>query len=378
MPSRSRQRALVEAGIALTSELDLDAILDKLVATAAQLTGARYAALGVLSGDHSHVQTFVSFGLTEAEREAIGAPPYGRGILGALITDPRPLRLHDLSKDPRSVGFPPDHPPMRSFLGVPVSNRGVIYGNLYLTEKESGDFTEEDEELTILLAAQAAVAIGNARRVERDVLARVVETQETERRRLARELHDGTGQALTSILLGLSSVEHAPTVEAAREAASQLRGLVVATLQDVRQLSVELRPKTLDDFGLDPALRRLGQTVRETTGLDVQVETRVGSARLASEVETAIYRIVQESVSNVLRHAAASHISIVATRRDDRISLVVEDDGRGFDTSLPAEGMGLEGMRERVSLLDGTIEIDSAPGHGTTIVVELPAGRARA
>lgn len=374
----SRQRALVEAGIALASELDLDTILDKLVRTAAELTGARYAALGVLSPDRTRVATFITHGVTEDERAAIGAPPYGRGVLGALIADSRPLRLHDLSQDPRAVGFPPNHPPMRTFLGVPVALRGVVFGNLYLTEKHGGDFTEDDEEVTVLLAAQAAVAIGNARRVERDVLARVVETQESERRRLARELHDGVGQALTSILLGLSSVEHAADLDSARRAAFGLRELVVSTLQDVRQLSVELRPKALDDFGLDPALRRLGQSVRETAGLDVQVESRVGAERLTPDVETAVYRIVQEALANTLRHAAAKQVSVVATRRDDRISLVIEDDGKGFDPLEPVEGMGLAGMRERVGLLDGSLEVDSALGSGTTIAVELPVRKLRA
>jgi two-component system sensor histidine kinase UhpB len=262
---------------------------------------------------------------------------------------------------------------MHSFLGVPVKLRGVAYGNLYLTEKEEGsDFTVDDEEVTTLLAAQAAVAIENTRRVERDALARVVAAQEVERRRLARELHDGTGQALTSILLGLSAVEHAESLEGARRAVAPLRQLVVETLQDVRSLAVELRPKALDDFGLGPALRRLGESVRETNGLDVQVEARLGASRLPADVETAVYRIVQEALSNILRHAAAERVSIVATRRERSVSLVIEDDGQGFDIGAPAEGMGLVGMRERVNLLDGELGLESTVGEGTTIVVDLP------
>ena len=176
-----------------------------------------------------------------------------------LIEDARPLRLDDLSRDPRSVGFPPNHPPMRSFLGVPVMTRGVAFGNLYLAEKQpAGGFTEEDEEIVTLLAAQAAVAIENAGSVQRDALRRAVQAQEVERRRLARELHDETGQALTSILLGLAAVERSESAEEAHAAAAALRGLVVETLQNVRRLAVELRPSALDDFGLEPALRRLG------------------------------------------------------------------------------------------------------------------------
>lgn len=373
VPRSDRQRALVEAGIALTSELDLDAILSKLVSTAAELTGAKYAALGVLSRDRTYLERFITHGMTDEERAAIGPSPRGRGILGVLITDVRPLRLHDLASDPRATGLPAHHPPMHSFLGVPVKLRGVAYGNLYLTEKEEGsDFTEDDEEVTTLLAAQAAVAIENTRRVERDAVTRVVAAQEVERRRLARELHDGTGQALTSILLGLSAVEHADSLEGARRAVAPLRQLVVETLQDVRSLAVELRPKALDDFGLGPALRRLGESVRETNGLDVQVEARLGATRLPGDVETAVYRIAQEALSNVLRHAAAKRVSIVATRRERSVSLVIEDDGQGFDIGAPAEGMGLVGMRERVNLLDGELGLESTVGEGTTIVVDLP------
>lgn len=373
VPRSDRQRALVEAGIALTSELDLDAILSKLVSTAAELAGAKYAALGVLSRDRTYLERFITHGMTDEERARIGPSPRGRGILGVLITDARPLRLHDLATDPRATGLPANHPPMHSFLGVPVKLRGVAYGNLYLTEKEEGsDFTVDDEEVTTLLAAQAAVAIENTRRVERDALTRVVAAQEVERRRLARELHDGTGQALTSILLGLSAVEHADSLDDARRAVAPLRQLVVETLQDVRSLAVELRPKALDDFGLAPALRRLGESVRETNGLDVQVEARLGASRLPADVETAVYRIAQEALSNVLRHAAAKRVSIVATRRERSVSLVIEDDGQGFDVGAPAEGMGLVGMRERVNLLDGELGLESTVGEGTTIVVDLP------
>jgi signal transduction histidine kinase len=376
--SSDRQRALVEAGIALTSELDLDAILFKLVRTAAELADAKYAALGVLSRDRTYLERFITHGMSDEERTAIGPSPRGGGILGVLITDARPLRLHDLASDPRATGFPAHHPPMHSFLGVPVMLRGVAYGNLYLTEKQHGsDFTEDDQEVTTLLAAQAAVAIENTRRVERDALARVVAAQEVERRRLARELHDGTGQALTSILLGLSAVEHADTLADARRAVAPLRALVIETLQDVRSLAVELRPKALDDFGLAPALRRLGESVRETNGLEVQVEARLGSSRLPAEVETTVYRIAQEALSNVLRHAAAERVSIVATRRAQSVVLVVEDDGQGFDVGAPADGMGLVGMRERVNLLDGELRLESVTGKGTTIVVDLPLAEAR-
>ncbi len=165
--SEGRLRALFEAGLAVSSELSLEALLRRLVEAAAELTGARYAALGVIDASGSELEQFVTHGIDDGLRAEIGSPPRGRGILGVLIREAQPLRLHDLAEDPRSVGFPPGHPPMRSFLGVPIMLRGVAYGNLYLTEKQSGeDFTDEDEELVRLLAGQAAVAVENARLYE--------------------------------------------------------------------------------------------------------------------------------------------------------------------------------------------------------------------
>jgi signal transduction histidine kinase len=531
-----RLRALVETGIAINSELSLDGVLERIAEAAARVTGARYAALGVIDPTGSGLERFVTYGITPEAQTQIGDLPHGRGILGVLIHDARPLRLHDLTEDPRSVGFPPGHPEMRSFLGVPIMLRGVAYGNLYLTEKAGGDFTDEDEDLLTLLAAQAAVAVENARlyesatgwsqqleslnevgaalvgelkleplldliasrlreligarlvaialpsgaslriaaadgvgsdalatvatlendsktarvmgrgrservdslledpevnqevarhlgattglyvplrarertigvliahdkvdrdprftsgdlrlaeqfalrasiavdlsrRVARDSLRRVVAGQEAERRRLARELHDETGQALTSILLGLRALEEANT----SADVDDLRELVVATLQDVRRLAVQLRPKALDDFGLVAALERLVQTFSESSGIRVQLEPRVGDERLPPEVETTIYRIVQEALTNVVKHAEAGEVSILLVRRDGTLTAVVEDDGGGFDSeAVRSESLGLEGMRERVALHDGRLTIESAPGSGTTLRVEVP------
>jgi signal transduction histidine kinase len=537
-----RLRVLVDAGIALSSELSLDALLQRIVETAAQLTGARYAALGVIDKSGQALERFLTTGIDAETHAAIGDLPRGRGILGVLIREARTLRLHDIADDPRSVGFPRHHPPMRTFLGVPIVLRGVAYGNLYLTEKQGGeDFTEEDEELTQLLAAQAAVSIENARlyesstrwlrqieslnevgnalasevelepllalvarrlrelldarlvlialpsgetlkvaaaegegaygvvgmrlefggskagrvlergrservdsvledaeidqqaarrlgvhsalfvplvargraigvviahdksgptpsftdddlrlaetlaaraavavdlseRISRDTLRRVVAAQEAERKRLARELHDETGQALTSILLGLKPLEQAATTDDDRATIAGVREQVVSTLQNVRRLAVELRPSALDDFGLVPALERLVDTFREQTGLRVDLEARLGEERLRPEVETALYRIVQEALTNVVKHAGASRVSILLTRRDDAVAAVVEDDGAGFDPTVPPEdGLGLVGMRERVGLVGGRLSIESSEGGGTTLLAEVPA-----
>src|SRR6266545_4600984 len=308
--TQDRLRGLVDAGIALTSNLSLDAVLQQLVETAADLTGARYAALGVIDASGTELERFITFGVDAETHQRIGDLPRGRGILGVLIHDATPLRLHDIRDDHRSVGFPPGHPTMTTFLGVPVLLRGVAYGNLYLSEKHDGsDFTESDEELVTLLADRLRDLLGarlvvislpvadggmtvaaasgehaeatqahphisdrsktrrvlERRRSERvdsvledpevdqDVARRwgyisgvwvplIVEAQELERRRLARELHDETGQALTSILLGLRGVEEAATEKERVNAAADLREFVVSTLQDVRRLAVELRP----------------------------------------------------------------------------------------------------------------------------------------
>ncbi len=163
----SRLRTLLQTGLAISSELSLDGVLQRIVEATALVTGARYVALGVIDPTGTSLERFVTHGIDDDTRAVIGDLPRGRGILGALITDARTLRLHDLAEDPRSVGFPPGHPPMRAFLGTPIVLRGVAYGNLYLTEKEGGaDFDEEDEELVALLSAQAAVAIENARLYE--------------------------------------------------------------------------------------------------------------------------------------------------------------------------------------------------------------------
>ena len=538
-----RLRTLFETGIAISGELSLDPVLERIVDAAAAVTGARYVALGVIDRTGMGLERFITTGIDAETRTTIGEEPHGRGILGVLIHDAVPLRLHDIREDPRSVGFPPGHPPMRTFLGVPILLRGVAYGNLYLSEKEDGsDFTDEDEEVVTLLAAQAAVAVENARlyesatewsrqleslneignalvteldlgrlleliarrlreligarvvaialpagtdlrieaaagdgaaelvgstlprdgskagrilerrrteridsllddpevhatvtrvlgarsglyvpllvrdeaigvviahdkvgadtrfgdadvrvaeqfasraaiavdlsrRVAHDSLRRVVAGQELERKRLARELHDETGQALTSILLGLRAVDGAGSDEEMRRALEDLRALVVATLQDVRRLAVELRPKALDDFGLVAALERLTETFSEATAIEVELEAQIGAGRLPNEVETTLYRIVQEALTNIVKHAEAQHVSILVVRRHGTATAVIEDDGRGFDVgAVTDEGLGLLGMRERAALLGGRVTVESSETGGTTVAAEVPVG----
>jgi signal transduction histidine kinase len=264
---------------------------------------------------------------------------------------------------------------MRSGLFVPMIVGDRAIGVIAAHNKRGPDprFTDEELRLAETFAARAAVAVDLADRVARDSLRRVVEGQELERRRLARELHDETGQALTSILLGLKRVEDAKTSDDARAAAAELRGEIVKTLQSVRRLAVELRPKALDDFGLVPALERLAEAFGGESGIAIDVEANLDETRLPPEVETALYRIAQEALTNVAKHAGAEHVSLVVTRRDGSVTVVVEDDGRGFGAAGgESGGLGLAGMKERVGLLGGRLAIESTEGSGTTIVAEVP------
>jgi signal transduction histidine kinase len=233
-------------------------------------------------------------------------------------------------------------------------------------------FSDADLRLAQRFAARAAVAVDLSHRVARATVQRIVGSQEQERRRLSRELHDETGQALTSILLGLKSIEDTQGTNRFDVALAELRELVTATLQDVRRLAMELRPKALDDFGLEPALERLTSTFAEQTGIETQLESRLPAERLPAHVETVLYRFVQEALTNVVKHARAQRVSIVLQAGPTKVAAVIEDDGRGFPADVESpNGLGLLGMRERVALANGRLEVESS-GSGTTIRVEVP------
>jgi signal transduction histidine kinase len=253
--------------------------------------------------------------------------------------------------------------------------RGRAIGVVAVHDKYGRDsrFTDEDLRLVEIFAARAAVAVDLSERVARATVRRVVDAQEEERRRLARELHDETGQALTSILLGIRSIRAADSDEAAKRAEAEVRQLVVQALQDVRALAVELRPSALDDFGLVPAVERLAETFADRSGIATAVEASLGEGRLPPEVETVLYRLIQEALTNVVKHAAATRVNIVLTRREGGVGAVVEDDGRGFDAQTVREdALGLLGMRERLALLDGTLAVESGGGGGTALVAFVP------
>ncbi len=388
-----RTSRLVESGMAIGSGLDVDLVLQRLVESARRVVGARYAALGVLDPAGSGLSRFVWSGIDDLTAMNIGRLPGGRGLLGRLITDPRPLRVDDITAHASSAGLPPGHPPMRTFLGVPVRLGDEVYGNLYLTDREGGPFTEDDERLALVLAAQAAVAIANSRSAaaERARLAesaelaaarerqeaaaeghrRAIQAQEAERTRVARELHDETGQVLTAVALELRALEeHVDAVGRDRLAAAR-RSLAEAT-GALRDLALRLRPSGLAEHGLESAIDRQADRLREQPGM--QVDVSVGALPgLGDEAGVTIFRVVQEALTNIQRHADAHHVSVLVRGMPGRVRLVVEDDGMGFDPAASTDRLGLSGIRERVALLDGTVGIESSPGRGTTLVVEIPA-----
>jgi len=371
-----RLRRLIEVGRSLVSQLDLETVLGRVLNAARDLTRARYAALGILDPDRSRLERFITVGIDDITRARIGALPEGRGVLGILISDPRPLRLTNVSDDPRSYGFPENHPPMRSFLGVPILIGGEAFGNLYLTEKEGGEFDEVDEESVVVLAEWASIAIANARSVARDRLRRTMDASERERKFWARELHDETLQGLAAIRVLLGSGFRVGTPEAMSSAMLQATDELGSEIDKLRALITELRPAALDELGLMAAIEALTERSAATAGLDINADFEVpegwGREELDPELESTIYRLVQEALTNVVKHARAERVDLQVAVNGGAVKIAVRDDGVGFDPATTPEGFGLVGMRERLELIGGSLSISSTPGHGSEVRAELP------
>jgi signal transduction histidine kinase len=372
-----RLRSLIEVGRSVVAELDLEAVLKRVVEVARELTGARYAALGVVNDDRTGLERFITAGIDERTRAEIGDLPQGRGVLGLLIDDPRPLRLDDVSRHPRSYGFPRGHPPMRGFLGVPIVIRGRAYGNLYLTEKQGGAFDEADEQATVILAEWAAIAIDNAKSVAEDRLRGSIEASERERGRWARELHDETLQALGALRVLLSAALRQGSPETIESAARKAVSELGAEIEGLRGLIAELRPAALDEIGLVAALQGLVDRISATEGLAIDAELSMidrdeQGKRLDPAVESTIYRLVQEALTNVAKHSRAENVRLRAVMVNGVIEVSVEDDGVGFDPKAPHVGFGLPGMHERVAMAGGTLGITSSPGAGAAVRAAIP------
>jgi two-component system, NarL family, sensor histidine kinase DevS len=548
----ARLARLIDAGRALVAELDPQAVLDRILATAREVTGARYAAIGILDEQRTALGRFVTLGLDDQARAAIGELPRGRGVLGVLITEPKPLRLANVSQHPRSYGFPAGHPPMSGFLGVPIVIRGAAWGNLYLTEKLDGEFSEADEEAATILADWAATAIENARlyhtserrRIEqeravraleatRDIaiavggdtglervlelivkrgralidarsvvillregsdlvvsaaagdavdqhgrripiatstsgevlerrqperiadvdarlrlapselgvgdaqtallvpmisrgeamgvlaafdrasdgeaftdddelllstfaasaanalsLTRSVESDrlrssmaaaDAERGRWARELHDETLQGLGALRLLLSSARRRADAAQTDAAVDQAIEQIEQEIQNLHAIISDLRPATLDELGLRPTLEALLERRSDHGSLTIVSELvlpdpQVAGDRLPPEIESTVYRLVQEALTNVVKHAQARNARVAVVASPDGVTVEVQDDGVGFASDAPRSGFGLTGLHERAFLVGGSVKIES-DARGTVVRAELPARR---
>jgi signal transduction histidine kinase len=544
-------RAVLSLARSVLGELDVELVLERVLEASRELTQAKYAALGVLDESRSELVRFLTLGIDEPTRRQIGSLPKGRGVLGELIRDPAPLRLRDVGSHPRSYGFPVSHPPMRSFLGVPLLIDGQPFGNLYLTDKqEAAEFTAEDEEAVVLLAEFAGVAIDHARRytgseqrraelqgtvdaleatleiaravggetdlnlilelvakrgralvgagalvieLERDGELLVAATAgslpahllgrrlgladtvasaalrtgqsqrlaeklnkarfeqhglgrfglevgdglvvplvfrgraygalvaidrldavgftaehqrlleafaasaatavataqsaaderrrqtlaaaEAERGRWARELHDETLQNLAALRLMLGGARRAAGAHPVADAIGEAVARLDSDIGKLRGIIADLRPAAIDELGTAGAVRALAQQFAGK-GLAVDASVELGDRepgrRRPPELDTAVYRIVQEALTNATKHGRAGRAFVEILERERTISLTVRDDGHGFDPGAKTDGFGLHGMRERAELLEGMLTVDSAPGQGATVTATLP------
>ncbi len=286
-----------------------------------------------------------------------------------------------------------DHPvcqftKLRSCIALPLGTGEHGSGVLFLGAEEPGHFQELDKSTLQAMGRQVGMALANARlyqqlqvrdRERAELLKRIMNAQEEERRRLAQELHDETSQALASLQIGLERLGGDQQVpQSVRELADELHNIAAGTLKEVHRLAVELRPSVLDDIGLEAAIQRFLRDCAERGSLVTDCATvGIDRLRLLPAAETAVYRIVQGALTNVVQHAHAGHVSVLLERRGSKLVVIIEDDGQGFDLAAVREGslegrLGLAGMEERVALLGGNLTIETAPENGTTVFLEIP------
>jgi len=368
-------RRLLDVALALGAERRTEAVLRVILDAARDLADAEYAALGVPDGDGGFT-LFLTAGVDAATWAAIGALPRIHGLLGALLDDPRAIRLADIRDDSRFGGWPPAHPDMRAFLGVPIVAGGEVLAELFLADKHDGDgFTEADQQLVETLAAHAALAVANAQRNERTRELSVAE----ERTRLARELHDSLTQTLFSLSLAAESAAALAGPATDPRLAEQLdrtRELARSALAETRALVGTLRPPDLDAEGLSVALRKRVELLRRVHHVAIGLTLR-GPARLRDRtLEREVLTVATEALSNALQHAGARRIDVALDTGGDAVRLAVADDGTGFDLPATVRGsrrLGLTSMRERAEALGGVLHVDTAPGAGTRVTLEVPA-----
>jgi signal transduction histidine kinase len=368
-------RQLLDAVLTVGSDLDLPAILERITHAAVELVDARYGALGVLDDSRTRLAQFITVGLDDETRAAIGDLPEGHGILGLLIVDARPIRLPDLHEHPDSYGFPPNHPPMRSFLGVPIRVRGEVFGNLYLTDKTSAEvFTDVDEELVVGLAAAAAVAIDNAR-----LHARVQELALVDdRARIARDLHDTVIQRLFATGLSLQGaaalIRNDPATATTRVEAAV--DDLDATVKQIRSAIFALEPGAAASpatTGLRAQVLALVKELASTLGAEPSVvfEGPVDAAT-PDHLDGDVLATLRESLSNVARHAGADRVDIVLGITERSLRLRVCDNGIGPPDRDTPRGRGLDNMAARARRRGGRFEIGPAEPRGTILTWQVP------
>ncbi|HVM07743.1 MAG TPA: GAF domain-containing sensor histidine kinase [Acidimicrobiales bacterium] len=370
---RARVQQLLGAILAVGSGLDLSETLERIIRAARELVDAKYAALGVLDETHTRLSEFITVGIDAEQKRAIGDLPHGHGILGLLIVEPKPLRLPRLDEHPDSYGFPPGHPKMKSFLGVPIRVRDQIFGNLYLTDKTAADeFTEEDEELIVALAAAAGVAIENSRLHSRVREISLLEDRE----RIARDLHDTVIQRLFAIGLGLQgTVRLAQRPEVAERIQATVDDLD-ETVKQIRTAIFGLEASRLTSGGLRDQVLAMSSESAGSLGftphvlfdgpVDTVVPDRIAEQLLAT---------LREAVSNAARHARATRLEILVATHGGEVLLQVTDDGLGFEGEKErgtSGGHGLGNMRKRARDLSGDMEIGPGPRGGTRVTWRVP------
>lgn len=371
--------AVDEAARAIAGLLDVEEALQLIVERVRALVGAEYAALGIV-GTEDRIERFITSGMTPHERAAIGPLPRGRGLLGLIIREERSYRIPNIAAHPDSSGFPPNHPPMTSFLGVPVTSRGRSVGNFYLTNKTgAAEFTPTDQRLVELFALHAGIAIENARLHQQVAGYAIVQ----ERDRIGRDLHDGIIQSLYAVSLSLEDVPELMTLSPT-DAAGRVDAAIDSLQDSIRELRnfiYGLRPEALDGADVAAGIVALAEQFGYNTLVDVELDVDADAGQgISPEHGAELLQLVREALSNAARHARARHV-IVSFRNesDDRTGLVVADDGVGFDSAavVPAGHDGLGNMRARAEAIGATLRVESASGQGTRIIVGLP-GRADA
>jgi signal transduction histidine kinase len=272
---------------------------------------------------------------------------------------------------------------IRSWLAVPLVANDKVIGIVGLGKTETDYFTQKHVQWAEALVGQATMAIQNAWLFEQvrasserlqGLSHRLVEVQENERRYIASELHDEVGQALTSLMVGLQLIEKEAVTEKLKAEAANMNQVLDNVMENLHRLAMDLRPASLDYLGLEAALKQHVEMMRERIGLKIEFAMLEINERLPANYEIAFYRIVQEALNNVARHARATYVDVLITQRDDCLALIIEDDGIGFNPSEAIKGkrLGLNGMRERAEMLGGKLTVESVPGKGSTVLVEVP------